>query len=107
MEWRIVYFNERVQEEIEDWPVGIRAVYARITERIKLYGPNLGLPFTRSLGGKLFEIRAKSREGIARAFFCAVIERKIVVLHGYIKKTEKTPKHELYIARKRLREVSQ
>jgi len=41
---------------------------ARITERIVVFGPNLGMPFTRSMGDGLFKIRAKGREGIGRAF---------------------------------------
>jgi len=53
----------------------------------------------------LCEVRAKGAEGIARAFFCAVVGRRIVILHGFIKKTEQTPRHELELARKRLKEV--
>ena len=84
-----------VQELINDWPVGIRAFYARVTERIELFGPNLGMPFTRSMGKGLFEIRAKGKEGIGRAFFCTVVNRKVVVLHAYTKKTQKTPQKEI------------
>ncbi|MDU9049330.1 MAG: type II toxin-antitoxin system RelE/ParE family toxin [Candidatus Electrothrix sp. Rat3] len=105
MEWKIEYYNEKVQESIDEWPVGIRAVYARITERIVRFGPNLGMPFTRSVGKNLFEIRAKGKEGIGRAFFCTVIGSRVVILHGFIKKSAKTPKKELAVAQKRLSEV--
>ncbi|MDM8551302.1 type II toxin-antitoxin system RelE/ParE family toxin [Desulfobacterales bacterium HSG2] len=84
----------------------MRAVYARITERIAAFGPSLGLPFTRSMGDGLFEIRAKGREGIGRAFFCTVIGSKVIILHSFIKKSQKTPAKELKIARKRMKEVS-
>ena len=104
MTWEIVYYNENVQRILNAWPIGIRAVYARITERISIFGPNLGMPFTRALGKGLFEIRAKGKEGIGRAFFCTVDEQKVVVLHAYIKKSEKTPLKELEIARKRQEE---
>ncbi len=69
-------------------------------------GPNLGLPFTRSMGDGLFEIRAKGREGIGRAFFCTVVGSKVVILRSFIKKSRKTPARELKIARKRMKEVS-
>ena len=105
MKWEITYYNEDVQEAINHWPVGIRAFYARITERMKIYGPNLGMPFTRSMGDRLFEMRARGKEGIGRAFFCTVVGHKIVVLHAFIKKTQKTPKKELKITRKRLLEI--
>ncbi len=72
---------------------------------MKIYGPNLKMPMTRSLGDKLFEVRAIGKEGIGRAFFCTVKNRKIVVLHSFIKKTDKTPLHEIETARKRLWEV--
>jgi len=69
------------------------------------YGPNLGMPHTRALGSGLFEIRAKAEEGIGRVFFCTMVGRKIVILHSFIKKTDKTPKRELYIALTRQKEV--
>jgi len=73
MKWKIRYFNEKVRNGIERWPVGIRAYYARITERMQVFGPNLGMPFTRSMGQGLFEIRSRGKEGIGRAFFCTIV----------------------------------
>ena len=57
------------------------------------------------MGGGLFEVRAKGREGIGRAFYCSVIGQRIVILHAFIKKSEQTPTRELEAARARLREV--
>ena len=105
MDWEILYYSDEVQETIDAWPVGIRAYYARITERMCTFGPNLGMPFTDSLGQGLFEIRAWGKEGIGRAFFCTLVERKILILHAYIKKSQKTPARELEVARKRQAEV--
>lgn len=73
--------------------------------RMEEFGPNLGMPHTRALGNGLFEIRAKAEEGIGRAFFCTMVGRKIVILHSFIKKTDKTPKRELDIAITRQKEV--
>jgi phage-related protein len=61
---------------------------------------------TPDLGDGLFEIRAKGSEGIGRAFFCCLIDRKVVILHGFIKKTPATPIKELKLARKRLKEIT-
>ncbi len=47
----------------------------------------------------------KVRKEIGRAFFCMLVERRIVILHSFIKKTDKTPQRELNIARARLQEV--
>ena len=60
---KIPYHSDEVQETIGAWPVGILAYYARITERMCAFGPNLGMPFTDSLGQGLFEIRARGRGG--------------------------------------------
>jgi phage-related protein len=72
---------------------------------MELYGPDLGLPHTRAMGEGLFELRLKAAEGIARIFYCTMVGKKIVILHQFIKKTDKTPSKELEIARRRLKEV--
>ena len=58
------------------------------------------------MGGGLFELRIKAAEGIARVFYCTVVDRRIVILHQFVKKSEKTPPKELEIARRRMKEVT-
>jgi len=58
------------------------------------------------MGGGLFELRIKAAEGIARVFYCTVVDRRIVVLHQFVKKADKTPPKELEIARRRMKEVT-
>ena len=77
------------------------AEQTRMTE----YGPDLGTPHTRAIGDGLFEARAKASAGIGRALYCTLVGQRIVVLHGYIKKTDKTPPKEIKIARQRLKEL--
>lgn len=105
MPYSIAYFSASVQADIEVWPTGISASYVRIVEQMAVSGPNLGWPYTRPFGGGLFEVRAKGIEGIGRAFFCALVGQRIVILHGFIKKTQQTPPQEIKLARKRLKEV--
>jgi len=105
MTFSIEFYNEAVLAEIDGWPAGINASFTRIAEQMEESGPNLGLPYTRPFGDGLFEIRAKGEEGIGRAFFCTLIGRRIVILHGFIKKTQQTPPKELKMARKRLKEI--
>ena len=105
MVFRLSYYNESVEAELDAWPVGLRACFRALTIRMEEYGPNLGMPHTRALGNGLFEIRAKAEEGIGRAFFCTMVGRKIIILHSFIKKTDKTPKREREIALTRLKEV--
>ena len=105
MKYSIVFFNASVQERISACPFGIYANFVRITEQIVMSGPNLGMPYTKAMGQGLFEIRARGAEGIGRAFFCCMKDRKVVVLHSFIKKTQTTPQKELQIANKRMKEV--
>ncbi|MCK9363753.1 MAG: type II toxin-antitoxin system RelE/ParE family toxin [Syntrophales bacterium] len=105
MNWTITYFSESVQHEILAMPAGFLGWYLRYSDRMEVFGPGLGLPHTRAMGEGLFELRLKSAEGIARVFYCTMIGKKIVVLHQFIKKTDKTPPRELETARRRMREV--
>ena len=106
MVYRLSYYNETVEAELDAWPVGLRARFRALSLRMREFGPNLGMPHTRALGNGLFEIRAKAEEGIGRAFFCTMVGRKIIILHSCIKKTDKTPKRELEIALTRQKEVN-
>lgn len=105
MTYKILFHNASVQADIEAWPPGISASFVRIAEQIEISGPNLGLPYTKAMGDGLFEIRARGQEGIGRAFFCCMVGRKVVILHGFIKKTQATPVRELKVARKRMKEI--
>jgi phage-related protein len=73
---------------------------------MEIYGPDLGMPHTRAMGQGLFELRLKAAEGIARFFYCTIVDRQIVMLHQFVKKTEKTPAKELAIARRRMKELT-
>jgi phage-related protein len=106
MPWIIDYFSEEVRLEIDALPVGIRASYTRLTELLEEFGLELRMPHSRAMGGALFELRPRGREGTARVFYCMKVGRKIIMLHSFIKKTNETPKRELEIARRRQREVS-
>ena len=103
--WIIQFFNERVQKDINKWPVGIYADFLRITELMVEHGADLKMPISKALGKGLFELRCQGKEGIGRVLYCTMVNREIVLLHGFIKKTQKTPPHELEIAKRRMKEV--
>ena len=106
MNWKIEFYNDKVMHSINKWPSNIRAKFAWVLELLKKDGPNkLGMPHIKQLGNGLSEIRVKSNEGIARAIFCVLEEKLIIILNEFIKKTQKTPPRELEIARKRFKEV--
>jgi phage-related protein len=105
MMWIIEYYSQEVQDQLNNMPVSIRADYDRLTELLTEFGVDLRLPHSRAMGNGLFELRLKGKEGIGRVFYCTLKGKHIVMLHGFIKKTMKTPKKELNIAMKRMKEV--
>ncbi len=76
MPYTIEYFHARVRAEIESWPDGVLADYARILELLMEFGPNLRMPHSRAMGAGLFELRPRGREGIGRALYCFASLRK-------------------------------
>ncbi|HBZ57162.1 MAG TPA: hypothetical protein DEO88_17285 [Syntrophobacteraceae bacterium] len=105
MPYSIEYFNARVKTEIESWPDGILADYARLVELLMDFGPGMRMPHSRTMGGGLLELRPRGREGVGRTFYCFAIGQRFVILHAFVKKTRETPEHDLKTARKRMKEV--
>ena len=60
MDWEIVYYSDQAQEAILTFPPGLQARYVHLTERMLIFGPDLGMPHTRAMGQGLFELRMKS-----------------------------------------------
>lgn len=86
-------------------PDTLAARYIVLTRRMIALGPNLGEPHTKAFGDGLFELRLKGAEGIARVFFCTLVGRRIVILHSFIKKSERTPSREREVAETRMKEI--
>ena len=103
--WKIEYSCKDIEKFILSLPPGLGARYVRLSELMMEFGANLGMPHTRAMSDGLFELRIKGKEGIARVFYCTQVEERIVMLHGFVKKSQKTPQKELRIARHRLLEV--
>lgn len=105
MKWHVTFYSEKVEEATLSFPSGILANLMHIIEMIEEFGPALGKPYTAPMGEGLFEIRAKGKEGIGRSLFCSIKGKEVIILHSIIKKSPKTPKKDLAIARKRMKEV--
>ena len=104
MSWSIAFFSRGLESEILALSAGFVARFLHYTDRMETYGPDLGMPHTRAMGDGLFELRIKAAEGIARVFYCTVVNRRIVMLHQLVKKSDKTPRREMATARRRMKE---
>ncbi|HYA79832.1 MAG TPA: type II toxin-antitoxin system RelE/ParE family toxin [Methylocystis sp.] len=107
MSWQVEVLNETVADEITGLPKDMQARFLRLAERIAEVGlENLGEPHVKHLEGKLWEMRLKGRDGIARALYVTAIGRRIVILRAFIKKTQRTPRAEIDLALRRAKEIA-
>ena len=95
--------KEPVRERLKDMPKGDRRA---IGEDIKTaqYGWPLGMPLIRKIERELWEVRSSISSGIARVFF-TVMDKTMILLHGFVKKSQKTPQNELDTALHRLKNL--
>jgi len=106
MGWKVDFYSSKVKENIKKWPPSLALKFTRLVELVEEFGPyEIGMPHIRPLKQGLSEIRVKGVEGIARAPFCVMKGKIIIVLSEFIKKTQKTPPDELALALQRMKEV--
>jgi phage-related protein len=104
----IFYRTAAGGEPVRDWLKGLEPIEDRkqIGVDIKTveFGWPIGMPVCRSLGDGLYEVRSNlSGDKIARVLFYIDIRGRMVLLHGFIKKTQKTPQSDLELAQKNKR----
>lgn len=111
MNWTIDYYTTRegkspIKEFIDSLPEESKAKYIFIADLLEEYGLNVKEPYVKPISGerKLFEMRIKDKSSIHRIFYFAFMGKKFIFLHGFTKKSEKTPKGEIEIAIKRMQE---
>lgn len=106
MSWSVVFLNIEVRRELEAQPKDILASFLRISRLIEAHGlQKVHEPYVKHLEGRLWEMRMKGRDGIARAVYVTAAERRVVVVRVFAKKTQKTPRSEIELALKRAKEV--
>ena len=106
MTWVVVFLDEQVKASLDVLPEDIRVSFDRILELIRTKGlERVREPYVKHLDGPLWEMRLKGRDGIARACYVTAVGKRVVVVHVFVKKTEKTPRHEIMMAMKRAKEV--
>ena len=101
------YRSDAGREPVREWLRSLEAEDRKVIgEDIKdvEFSWPIGLPLVRSLGKELWEVRSRLPRGrIARIIFC-IADQQLVLLHGFIKKTQKTPQSEIGLALRRKKE---
>lgn len=93
--------NEPVREWLKSLPKETTKIVGEDIMTVQMTWP-IGLPLVRNMGNKLLELRSSLPNGISRVFF-VVRNGEMILLHGFIKKTPKTPVQELEVARSRMK----
>ena len=102
--WSVEFASDKIEAEFLALPAPIRQRGYKMFELLEARGNTLGEPYTKSLNDGLFEIRIKVEDGIARSIYCYEVGRLIIILLSFVKKTQKTPRAVLNLAKQRLKE---
>jgi phage-related protein len=106
MRWSVGFLDRETKAALDAFPADIRASFQRIVELIQAHGlERIREPYLKHLEGPLWEMRLKGRSGIARAVYVKATGMRIVVVHVFAKKTQKTPRAEIAQALKKAKEV--
>ena len=109
MSWTVEILNKKVEKELESLPYDLKAKFLHISEMIEEFGIEfVKEPYVKPLkykNLKLWEMRMKGKSGIARAIYVTVRNKRVVVLHAFIKKSQKTPQQALKTATNRMNEI--
>ena len=89
-----------VEEFLDSLDAKMRAKSLYGLAILEEYGNRLREPYSKALGDGLFELRIKFASDITRIFYFFVVDNRIILTNGYVKKTMKTPKTELDLAHK-------
>jgi phage-related protein len=104
--WIVEFINDEAEVEFEALPTDIGARLTRILDLFAEKGlAALVMPLARPVEGKIWELRASGRDGIARSMYITASGRRMVILRTFFKKTQKTPRQEIEVALKRLKGV--
>ncbi|OGN07259.1 MAG: hypothetical protein A2940_00655 [Candidatus Wildermuthbacteria bacterium RIFCSPLOWO2_01_FULL_48_29] len=94
-------FDDSVEEFIKSLEEQTIAKVLRTTELLEEYGPQLVMPHSRKIENNLFELRIRGQQEIR--IFYTFHKSSAILLHGFVKKSEKTPKKEIKTALQRLK----
>jgi len=102
----VEFLDDRVEAEFSALPVDFQASILRVAALIRKYGlEHVGMPYVRHIQGKIWEMRGRGQDGIARSLYVTAKGRRVIILRSFVKKTERTPGDEVKIAQTRAKEV--
>jgi phage-related protein len=105
MTWNVSLLNEDVFQELNALEADLKAKFSRVSRLLAEFGPQgVKEPHVKPLtvaGALIWEMRLSGRNNIARAVYVTQVNEQIIVLHIFIKKTQKTPSKAIATALRR------
>jgi len=92
--------NKPVEQFINSLDTKMRIKALGSIDILATFGNKLREPYSKAVGGGLFELRIKFASDITRIFYFFVVDNKIILTNGFVKKTNKTPSGEIALAKK-------
>lgn len=110
--WRIVFYidgrgNSPVEEFLKGLDLKTQARFDYSIRQLQALNTRVGEPLVKHIEGKLWELRRESGTNIYRVFYFFYTGRRIVFLHGFQKKSQKTPRREIETAQRRMEDFLQ
>lgn len=106
MGWRVEFLDSAVKAALDAMPREIRSRFERIVQLSESHGlERMREPYVRHREGPVWEMRMKGRDGIPRSAYVTATGRRVVGVHLFGKKTQKTPRREIETALSRANEV--
>ena len=107
MKWTVETLGLLVDAELRALPTDMMAAFLRLSEHIETVGlDRIGQPYVKHLEGKLWEMRLRGSDGIARALYVTMVGRRVIVVHAFVKKSRKTPRAAIELALRRAKEIA-
>ncbi|WP_279062429.1 type II toxin-antitoxin system RelE/ParE family toxin [Campylobacter lanienae] len=105
--FEVVIYDEKTEQFLNSLRAKLKVKTFDNIALLEYYDNGLKKPFVESFDDGLFKLRSKSLEGISRIFFTYQKDKIIIIFHGFIKKTQKTPANELEKVRKTLKKIKE
>ena len=109
MNWQVILYESRggqkpVETFIKSLQSSTQAKLIRQLDLLEEFGPKLGMPHAKPVGGGLYELRVRGKQEV-RVIYVFVQKQSIYLLHGFQKKSQEIAKKDLAIARNRKKEI--
>lgn len=96
-------YDQKVENFIKDLEHSTGSKVGRHIDLLKQFGNQLRMPYSKSLGNNLFELRIRGQKEVR--IFYTFYDNKAILLHGFVKKTQNTPPHQIETARSKAKKL--